>query len=292
MNTDMARSESINLNALKWSLLIGLGLSAVQFVSNWIGLIHQNQTPTSFQLFDISFYYFSPLVSWTILTIIAIKTADRWMMNKARIRAALLQLIVIVLLASPLVRMFDILVDFSAKNLLGMIHLNPLAVLNDVWLVVLFSTPMAAFKIVVIMGVVYYYKRQASEKKTLTVRTGDGAYHVIPCTSIVYLQADGNYLNVQTSTEIFRTRTTLKSLQSKLGSGFLRIHKSTIVNWRHIKQLKHWRNGEYLLMMTNDKPLTSSKSYKTSIDFIKDQIMVPNEAADDPRSATVHPTMA
>jgi len=208
------------------------------------------------------------------------------------IRTVFIQLIVIVLLASPFVRMFDILVDFSAKNLLGMIHQNPLAILNDVWLVVLFSTPMAAFKIVVIIGVVFYYKRQASEKKTLTVRTGDGAYHVISCKYIVYLQADGNYLNIQTSTEVFRTRTTLKSLQSKLGSGFLRIHKSTIVNWHQIKQLKHWRNGEYLLMMTNDKPLTSSKSYKTSIDFIKDQITVPNEAEDDPRSATVRPTVA
>ncbi len=278
--------------AFKWSMWIGLGLAIVQFLSNWLGLIHQNDSPTAYQLFDISFYYFTPMLSWTMLTIGSIRLAKRGLLSQGFLRKNVILILVAVLLLSPLVRMFDILVDYSLKNVLGMVRSSPFKILNDVWLVVLFSTPTAAFKILVILAITYVFHRKDSNALTLTVRSGSGMYHMIEWASICYLQSEGNYLMVHTMDESYRIRMTLKSLEARLGEEFHRIHKSTIINRQHIKQLKHWRNGEYLVIMSDDKPLTSSKTYKAAIDQIKGRMAANNPAAGNPKSATVRPTIA
>lgn len=274
-----------------WSISIGLGLSLITFVSNWLGLIHKGESLTVYQLFDISFYYFTPLVSWALLTIIAMRFLEHWIRRKGSLKGKILKLVSIVILLSPFVRVFDILVDFSLKNLFGLMHESPFKILNDVWLVVVFSSPTAAFKILVIISIVYFLKRQINQSTKLTLRTTDGAYHVIAINIIMYMQADGNYLNLKTNEGTFRIRNTLKSLEPSLGNHFFRIHKSTIVNSSFIKQLKHWRNGEYLLVMVDEKPLTSSKSYKSSIDEIKNQLSTTDGVESHPNSATIHPTL-
>ncbi|MEP1032546.1 LytTR family transcriptional regulator DNA-binding domain-containing protein [Ekhidna sp.] len=285
-------SKISNRKIFLWSILIGSALSLIMFVSNWLVLIHRDETPTAIQLFDISFYYFIPLGSWAIITLIAIKYADLWIHSNEKLRSIIFKISMVIILSSPIVRIFDILADYSIKNLLGMISANPFQILNDVWLVVLFSSPTAAFKMLVILSVVCYYKLNRGKNKTLTIRTRDGAYHTIKKESISYLLADGNYLNIHAEGVEYRSRNTLKSLESILEEDFFRIHKSSIINWNHIKQLKHWRNGEYLIVMLDDKPLTSSKSYKAAISQIKSKMIVTGKVKDYPRSATVHPTIA
>lgn len=288
----MIQSKNNNLQVFKWSLWIGIGLAIVQFLTNWLGMIHRGESPSAYQLFDISFYYFTPMLSWTLLTVGILRLVNKKVVSKEYLRKHLLQVLVAVLLLSPLVRMFDILVDYTLKNMLGMVSASPFKVLNDVWLVVLFSTPTAAFKILVVITIVVVFHHRSSDRTKLTIRLGNGTYRVIELDSICYLQSEGNYLKIQTMDESFRTRMTLKSLEIRLGKGFYRIHKSTIVNYQHIKQLKHWRNGEYLLVMSDDKPLTSSKSYKTTIDQIKNLMVTKDEVVSNPKSATVRPTMA
>lgn len=278
--------------AFVWSMIVGTGFAIITFITNWLVLIHQDKPLTLYQLFDISFYYFTPLLSWAILTFITIKFFDTWVDNRANLKSIFFKLVIVILLLSPIVRVFDILVDYTLKNIIGMVQINPFKILNDVWLVVLFSTPTAAFKMILITIIVYLDKKSFKSSDTITIRTGDGTYHVIHKNSISYLQADGNYVIIRTNGDEYRTRETLKSLDAKLGSTFFRVHKSTVVNSNDIKQMKHWRNGEYLLIMSDDKPLTSSKSYKSAIDQIKEQIIENSAMKSDPKSATVHPMTA
>lgn len=285
-NTIRAQSRLIGI-----SILIGLVLASISFVSNWLMLIHTGEIPTAYQLLDISFFYFTPIVSWIILTIIALHFAQHFSLSKKGVRTFFFHIIFIAILISPFIRMFDILIDFSFKNLLGMTDANPISVLADVWLVVISTSPGAFLRILIIVAIIYYFLSRHSYHSTLTIRTGDGVYHVLEKDSICYLQSEGNYLNIQTRESTYRTRNTLKSLTVRLGAPFLRIHKSTIVNPGHIRQLRHWRNGEYLVVMNDGKPLTSSKTHKESINKIMIYLIESDGIKNDPISAIVRPKL-
>ncbi|WP_425389810.1 LytTR family DNA-binding domain-containing protein [Ekhidna sp.] len=286
INTVKAHRKTIAV-----SIFIGLLIATIAFVSNWLMLIHRGEAPTPLQLIDISFYFFVPIVTWTVLTILIIHIAPKWSKLQKNLKTFLPILVGAVLL-SPLIRIIDILIDFSIKNLLGMIEANPFSVLADVWLVVISSSPSAFLKLLIIGAIVCYFMYGRSLKKSLTIRAGDGTYHVLRKNSILYLTSSGNYLNIHTSDGTHRTRMTLKSLISELGEPFIRIHKSTIVNIEHISQLSHWRNGEYLVVMSDGKPLSSSKTYKECIDQIKLNLNDNKSVIIDPTSEIVHPTMA
>ena len=57
-------------------------------------------------------------------------------------------------------------------------------------------------------------------------------------------------------------RESLKNMETKLpGHTFFRIHKSTIVNTKYIKQIVPQRNGEFKLILVNGDNLKVSRSY-------------------------------
>jgi DNA-binding LytR/AlgR family response regulator len=54
----------------------------------------------------------------------------------------------------------------------------------------------------------------------------------------------------------FRTRFTLNELESRLAvHGFVRVHRSALVNTNHVKEVIPWFNGSYKLVM-NDREKT------------------------------------
>lgn len=170
-----------------------------------------------------------------------------------------------------------------------MINVTPWEVLNDVWLVILSSSPWASFKIIIVGGIVYYFSKDQLNQNQLSFKTSDGGLVKIDSSAIMYCTSDGNYVNLHSSKGCYRVRVTLKSLQSKLGSSFSRIHKSTIINEQFIRELRHWRNGEYLLIMQDDKPLSSSKGYKAEIQLIKRKMVAQSP---DPSLDRVHPSFS
>ncbi|MEP6903690.1 MAG: LytTR family DNA-binding domain-containing protein, partial [Actinomycetota bacterium] len=55
---------------------------------------------------------------------------------------------------------------------------------------------------------------------------------------------------------------------------FVRIHRSTIVNINHVKELQVWSRGEYRVMMNGGKAFTLSRSYRNRFDdFFKNRIV-------------------
>ena len=54
-----------------------------------------------------------------------------------------------------------------------------------------------------------------------------------------------------------RVRHTLKRLESRLAThGFVRVHRSAIVNVDRIKELEPWFHGEYVVVLRNGTKLT------------------------------------
>lgn len=87
------------------------------------------------------------------------------------------------------------------------------------------------------------------ERQVITIKTKD----------IIYAEAFGNYIKVWTTGKCFMTIKTLKSFEDKLKPiGFIRVHKSYIVNPSHIIVI-----GNHQLETTNGYCIPVGKNYKS-----------------------------
>jgi two-component system, LytTR family, response regulator len=87
--------------------------------------------------------------------------------------------------------------------------------------------------------------------------------------SIDYLEAAGNYVVLHADGEEYRTRETMNALEERLSNAeFVRIHRSAIVNRKRIQELRPWITGEYVVVMTNGKELTLTRSYRDRLPLL------------------------
>jgi DNA-binding LytR/AlgR family response regulator len=74
--------------------------------------------------------------------------------------------------------------------------------------------------------------------------------------SIIFARIDGGEIVVRTSDGSYRTKSTLNELEVRLSAyGFVRVHRSSLVNTNHVKEVIPWFNGSYKLVM-NDREKT------------------------------------
>lgn len=100
------------------------------------------------------------------------------------------------------------------------------------------------------------------ELKTLTVKIGDKIL-LIKLADIVYIEAEDKYVFLHTTDDRKHlTDFTITALEEKLPEPFIRIHRSTIINTEHIKEIRKGFNGALVFIMDNNagSKLTSSRS--------------------------------
>ena len=91
--------------------------------------------------------------------------------------------------------------------------------------------------------------------KRLQVRVGDRIV-LVDCDDIVYFEAKEKYTYLHTFDQRYIVDLTLAELESKLdGSDFVRIHRSAIINLRHMVEFVKWFGGKYKVRL-KDKPGT------------------------------------
>jgi DNA-binding LytR/AlgR family response regulator len=74
--------------------------------------------------------------------------------------------------------------------------------------------------------------------------------------SIIYARVEDGEIVVRTSDGSYRTKSTLNELEGRLSAhGFVRVHRSSLVNTNHVKEVIPWFNGSYKLVM-NDREKT------------------------------------
>jgi two-component system LytT family response regulator len=54
-------------------------------------------------------------------------------------------------------------------------------------------------------------------------------------------------------------------METRLPAGFIRIHRSTIVNVARIRQVQPWFKGDYLVVLNDGTRLTSGRTYRDRI---------------------------
>ncbi len=108
-------------------------------------------------------------------------------------------------------------------------------------------------------------KMEALDK--LPIKQGNKTILLNPI-DIMYITASGSYAEIFVENKKYVLRETLSNLCESLDSGkFIRIHRSSIVNLRHIKEIVHSEFSEIDARMADNTLLRVSKSYKK--DFLE-----------------------
>jgi two-component system LytT family response regulator len=106
-----------------------------------------------------------------------------------------------------------------------------------------------------------------SEPKTerLVIKTA-GRVVFVDTNEIAWMEAAGNYVEVNTSGGRYLLREGIGSLSNRLDANqFVRIHRSIIVNVRKIKELQPCNRGEYVVILRDGKQLSCSRGYRAKL---------------------------
>jgi DNA-binding LytR/AlgR family response regulator len=80
------------------------------------------------------------------------------------------------------------------------------------------------------------------------------------------IEAQGNYVLLQRPSGSYLLRGSITTLAEKLRPyGFIRIHRSVLVNASCVQEIQPWTTGEYLLRTKGGKEYTVSRTYKGNL---------------------------
>lgn len=92
----------------------------------------------------------------------------------------------------------------------------------------------------------------------------------LPVSDIRWIGAEGNYVRLSTATETHLLRETMTHLEEKLDPrGFLRVHRSFIVNLKYVKEVRREVSGDSVVIMDSGHKVALGRSYRS---VLNDQI--------------------
>lgn len=90
----------------------------------------------------------------------------------------------------------------------------------------------------------------------------DGEIHVMSADDILWIESDGDYVRLHVTDKSRFVRMSLHKMMEKLDPAhFVRIHRSTIVNLRHMRKASPALYGEYTVELTNGAKLKVSRTF-------------------------------
>ncbi len=98
----------------------------------------------------------------------------------------------------------------------------------------------------------------SAERQEIYIKT-EGRYIRLPFDAITYIENTGDYVKIFTSSQVHVVYTTMKYLEEKLGTQFLRVHRSYIVHLDKIVDIE-----ENTLVITN-KVIPISRANKPEL---------------------------
>jgi DNA-binding LytR/AlgR family response regulator len=109
-------------------------------------------------------------------------------------------------------------------------------------------------------------------RKNCTVGTGrigiksNGRILFIDLQDVVVVEAEGNYVSVQRESGSDLLRESISTVAEKLEPcGFVRIHRSVLVNASFVQEIRPCATGEYQLLVRGGKEYTVTRTYRTNL---------------------------
>ncbi len=83
---------------------------------------------------------------------------------------------------------------------------------------------------------------------------------------VVAVRAEGNYVSLERDSSSFLLRGTISAVAAKLEPyGFIRIHRSALVNPSFVEEIRPYSTGEYGLRLRGGKEYTVTRTYKKNL---------------------------
>lgn len=146
----------------------------------------------------------------------------------------------------------------------------PQAVLRDEWLAAsqdLLATRarLEELKIRYLSSLLERLEHARPERRLLPIRTRRRVYF-LDVDEIDWLEAADNYVKVHANSEPHVIRQTLQQLEELLSpQGFIRIHRSAMVNIARIREIQPWFRGEYVVLLRDGTKVRSSRRYRSRL---------------------------
>jgi len=88
----------------------------------------------------------------------------------------------------------------------------------------------------------------------------------LPVSDIRWIGAEGNYVRLSTATETHLLRETMAHLAERLDPrGFLRVHRSFIVNLKYVKEVRREADGDSVVIMDSGQKVALGRSYRATL---------------------------
>lgn len=89
---------------------------------------------------------------------------------------------------------------------------------------------------------------------------------VLDVDDIHRIDADGDYVSVQTGGNAYLVRATLTGLEHRLDPGsFLRVHRSHLVHVDRVRLLEHDEHGDYRVILKGGERLSVGRTYRDDV---------------------------
>jgi len=107
----------------------------------------------------------------------------------------------------------------------------------------------------------------ASAVDRLPIKANDGRIMVTRVADIDWIEADGDYVSVHAQGKTWLIRETIAAMELRLAlSGFVRIHRSTLVNVERVRELRPRDKGEYIVVLHDGTELKLTRNYRASVE--------------------------
>ena len=117
----------------------------------------------------------------------------------------------------------------------------------------------------------------------MTIKSGGRILFVDP-RDIVAVEAERNYVLLQRRADSHLLRESISRMAGRLEPyGFVRIHRSVVINISYVEEIHRWRTGEYILRIRGGKEYTVSRTYRKNLKLMANSWIPMQPFADVPR---------
>lgn len=228
-------------------------------------------TAGHFNFLQFLFYYASSAFIWFLITPLVFFLLKR--ISSAKIH--LVQTVLIIMLMCLVLgfgqRVMALLLDFSIRGFLDWLDPgSPYALKNGVFgtlsnVLAVIITSGIENVLILLAGVIVYYIYQTNRPRDAGIlKLNNGT--VIRLIDIEAICSDKNYVEVVTNqNKVYRNRATLSRLERTLDKGFIKIHRSYIVNKSAVKSIEPLYFRSFKVITHSGKILTSSPRYYSAV---------------------------
>ena len=93
----------------------------------------------------------------------------------------------------------------------------------------------------------------------------DGRTLLVSPREVDWAEAADDHVRVHVGKTIHVLRETMATLEARLGDGFLRVHRSALVNVQRVREVQPWVKGDYVLILHDGTRLTSGRTYRNRV---------------------------